>query len=133
MIAQLIEGDQPTECNSLPVTDICSKKTKVLMAFLALVNFVVIFQGVISCKKRIAGYPLKMWEIILFYVLAFLSLSTGILYCFSWVFIRKQECSYYLIESLPAFIYLLSAYAYMAQSISSLMLQCEMIRENQQR
>jgi hypothetical protein len=58
-------------------------------------------------------------------MLAFMSLGTAIVYCFSEKIIttiESQMCAYFLIESLPAILYLLSAYAYMAQSISSLML-----------
>ena len=131
MISNFLLGERPSEC--APVTDICSRTTVIIMAVLALINIAVIVQGVLSCKTRIAGYPLKMWEIVLFYVLGFLSLGTGVLYCFSWLIIKKQACGYYFVESLPAFIYLLSAYAYMTQSISSLMLQCEMLRDCEER
>lgn len=104
----------------LPITDISDQSTKIVMAVLAVLNLCVITQGVISMKHKISGYPKKITDIVMFYVLAFLSLGSAILYCFSWVFIKQQQCAYFIIEALPAFLYLLSAYAYMTQSISSL-------------
>jgi uncharacterized membrane protein len=103
-----------------PITDISGEGTVPAMAVLAALNLCVIAQGCVSMMRKISGYPKKMWDIVMFYVLAFLSLGSAILYCFSWAFIIKQQCAYFVIESLPAFLYLLSAYAYMTQSISSL-------------
>jgi hypothetical protein len=95
------------------------------MAILAGINVLVIIQGLISCKHKLGLHPKKISDIVTFYMLAFMSLGTAIVYCLS-EFMQKrlesQRCSYFLIESLPAILYLLSAYAYMAQSISSLML-----------
>jgi hypothetical protein len=106
------------------------------MMILAVINLLVIIQGTISCKHKLRGYPKKMSDIVTFYVLAFLSLSTAIFYCFSEYIIKNkatQMCAYFMIESLPPILYLLSAYAYMAQSISVLMLQCEMTRDTEER
>jgi hypothetical protein len=114
-----------TENDPAPNTDISGAHTKIAMVILAVINLCVIIQGFISCKHKLQLHPKKMSDIVTFYVLAFLSLGTAIVYCFSEFIIRNrnsQMCAYFLIESLPAIVYLLCAYAYMAQSISSLML-----------
>lgn len=106
------------------------------MAILAFINLLVIIQGIVSCKHKLRGYPKKMSDIVTFYVLAFLSLSMAIIYCFSEYIIKNKDtqmCAYFIIESSPPFFYLLSAYAYMAQSVSALMLQCEMTRDTEAR
>jgi hypothetical protein len=59
------------------------------MAFLAAFNVCVITQGCISMKHKISGYPKKMLDIVMFYALAFSSLASAILYCFSWAFIKE--------------------------------------------
>jgi hypothetical protein len=95
------------------------------MIILAVINVLVIIQGFISCKHKLGLHPKKISDIVTFYMIAFMSLGTAIVYCLSEFIIKTEEspkCAYILIESLPAILYLLSAYAYMAQSISSLML-----------
>ena len=80
----------PTECE--PLTDICSKTTGIVMAVLALINVAVIVQGGLSCKKKLDNAnEEKKCEIKLLYALAFLSLGTAVLYCFSWSFIKKPS------------------------------------------
>lgn len=123
MISNSHVEELPPECD--PFTDICSRTTVIIMAVLALINVAVIFQGVLSCKKKLDNAnEEKKCEIKLLYALAFLSLGTAVLYCFSWSFIKKQaSCGDYIVESLPAFLYLLSAYAYMTWSIAALKLK----------
>jgi len=112
-------------CEEKFYTDISGRYTKVAMIILAVINVLVIIQGFISCKHKLGLHPKKISDIVTFYMIAFMSLGTAIVYCLSEFIIKTEEspkCAYILIESLPAILYLLSAYAYMAQSISSLML-----------
>ena len=77
----------PTSCTDgtwVPATDISNKQTKITMGVLAVINVAVIIQGMISCKHKLQGFPKKTFNIIMFYMLAFLSLFTAILYCFFW-------------------------------------------------
>ena len=79
----------PDGCNSTSGwqpkgTDISNEPTRITMSVLAIINIGVIIQGCFSCYHKIKGFPKKTFNIIMFYVLAFLSLATAILYCFSW-------------------------------------------------
>jgi len=64
-------------------TDISGSYTPVAMTILAGINVLVIIQGFISCYHKLGLHPKKISDIIGFYMLAFMSLSTAIVYCFS--------------------------------------------------
>lgn len=108
------------------------------MGVLAIINLGVIVQGCFSCYHKIQGFPKKTFNIIMFYVLAFLSLATAILYCLSWTLdrggrLKGDNCFYYLIESLPAFVYLLCAFVYLTQSLSVMLLQCDLATNSREK
>ena len=106
------------------------------MAVLAVINCAIIIQGLVSCKHKIRGYPKKFVNIVIFYLLAFLSLASTIVYCLSWKIgknINNWACAYYIIESLPPFLYLLSAYVYLTQSLSVMILDSELAYDIQEK
>lgn len=72
-------------------TDISNRTTRITMAVLAFINFCVIVQGCFSCYHKIQGFPKKTFNILMFYVLAFISLLIAILYCFSWTLDRDSS------------------------------------------
>jgi len=90
---------------------------------------------------RTKGFPERFWNIALFYTMAILCLVFANLYAFSWKLfafdddqgIRSIPCAYFMVETLCPIFYLLSAYAYLKQSLSTMFLKEKMQEDSKER
>jgi hypothetical protein len=101
---------------------------------MSVINLLVIAGGIYSCKRKISAFPQRFCTIFMFYSFAIACLLSADVYFLSFiVYDDPVRCTYFIVETLAAVLFLASVYAYLSQSLDGLILRAEFTHDEREK